>query len=173
MNRAAQRTQPTAGTGRRGRGSAVIATSVGVAVLVNLTIYLAGRAAGGSFTFAQQGQTMQVDAPTVAGFTVLPLAAGLVLMAFVGRRRPALFQVAMIGAPALAVATIAIMTLPAKFDAVSTLTLALCHLTLVPISVISLIALRRSTSARVGALDAQHGHTAQRRQTGPTTGVGS
>ena len=146
MNSAALPPPAPPGTQRRWRSPAIVAASVALALVTNLLVYFAGRAAGGGFTFTRAGQTFEVDAATVAGFTVVPLLAGLVLMAILGRRFPALFGIAMIGAPTLAVATIAIMTLPAGFDLASTVALAMCHLTLVPISLVSLRRLRREVS---------------------------
>lgn len=59
----------------------IVLTAVAVAVAVNLAMYAAGRAAGGTFTFRQGGQPITVDGATVAGFTAGPLLAGLVLVA--------------------------------------------------------------------------------------------
>ena len=52
-------------------------------------------------------------------------------------------------APAIALATIAVMTLPAGFDVTSTITLALCHLALVPTTVLGLLALRAGRRGRL------------------------
>jgi hypothetical protein len=49
--------------------------------------------------------------------------------------RPALVAVPLLAVPLLAVGTIVTMTVPADFDTVSTVTLAVCHLTLVPVIV--------------------------------------
>jgi hypothetical protein len=48
----------------------------------------------------------------------------------------------------LALGTIALMTLPADFDATSKTTLALCHVVLVPITVVAVLALRHRTRQR-------------------------
>lgn len=85
----------------------------------------------------------------VAGFSAVPLLAGLVVVALLGGRVPALHRVAAVVAPVLAVVTVPVMTLPAGFDAVSTVTLALCHPMLAPISVVALLALRRASSTGV------------------------
>lgn len=128
------------GRGRRSR-PAVIAATVGIALVVNLIGYASGRAAGGRYEFVRGGRTMEVDAATVAGFTVVPLLVGLVLVAVVAPRWPVVHRIALVGAPLLAVGTIGAMTIPAGFDTASTVALASCHLTLVPISVAGLLAL--------------------------------
>ena len=68
----------------------------------------------------------------MAGFSVVPLILGLTAVALLGRRRQ---RAALVAGPAPAVGTILGMTVPAGFDTTSTVTLALCHLTLVPIVV--------------------------------------
>jgi hypothetical protein len=50
-------------------------------------------------------------------------------------------RAALVAGPVLAAGTIVTMTLPADFDTVSTVTLAVCHLTLVPIIVAAVTAL--------------------------------
>lgn len=64
-------------------------------------------------------------------------------------------RAALIIGPALAVLTIATMTLPADLDTTSTITLAARHLTLAPIIVVAVSALgrraRRATPAPVAA----------------------
>ena len=49
--------------------------------------------------------------------------------------------------PLLAVGTILVMTVPADFDTASTATLAVCHVTLVPIS-IAACSIRKKACAR-------------------------
>lgn len=49
----------------------------------------------------------------------------------------------MVVAPVLAVLTIFVMTIPADLDTVSTVALAACHVTLVPISILAVRLLRR------------------------------
>lgn len=120
----------------------IVAATVGTAVVVNLVVYAAGRAAGADFTFTSAGTVTQVDALTVVGFTVVPLLLGLTVVALLCRRWPVVATVAMVVAPALAVVTVGLMTVPADFDTASTVTLALCHLTLAPLSVLGVRALR-------------------------------
>lgn len=120
----------------------VVLTATATAVLVNLLAFTLGRLAGGDFTFSRNGTTVAVDALTVAGFSAVPLGAGLVVVALTAPRIPWVTRVAVVLAPVLAVATIAVMTLPVDLDTVSTLALASCHLTLVPISVVAIRRLR-------------------------------
>ena len=124
------------------RSVTVIATAVVAAVVVNLVVYAVGRAAGGDFRFAGN----EVDALTVAGFSAVPLLIGLVLVALLSRLGPWVTRTAMIVAPVLAVVTIFVMTIPADLDTTSTITLALAHLTLAPISVLAVRALARTSS---------------------------
>lgn len=116
--------------------------AVVVAVAVNLAVYATGRAAGATFDFTAATGPATVDAATVAGFTAVPLLVGLTLAALLGRRWAWVVPAALVIAPVLAVATIFLMTVPADLDTASTVTLACCHLSLVPISVLALRALR-------------------------------
>lgn len=120
----------------------VVFTAIATAVLVNLLAYAIGRLAGGDFTFNRDGTRVAVDALTVAGFSAVPLGVGLAIVALTSPRLPWVTRVAVVVAPLLAVATIALMTLPVNLDTVSTLTLASCHLTLVPISIVAIRRLR-------------------------------
>ncbi|MEU6644560.1 DUF6069 family protein [Saccharomonospora sp. NPDC046836] len=133
-------------TSRRRRGSwsrgAVVATAVVAAVAINLVVYATGLTAGARYAFTRDGRSMAVDAVTVAGFTAVPLLAGLLLVAVAGPRWPALYRFALVGAPLAAVGTIGLMTLPAGFDTASTIALATCHLTLAPLSFLAAAALR-------------------------------
>jgi hypothetical protein len=117
---------------------AVIAAAGVAAVVVNLIVYAVGRAAGGSFVFTANGDTNEVDAVTVGGFSAVPLLIGLVVVALLARLGSWVTRVASIVAPVLAAGTIVVMTLPADLDRTSTITLALCHLTLIPISILAI-----------------------------------
>ncbi len=121
----------------------VVAVAVLAAVVVNLLVYALGRAAGGSFRLTSAGATAEVDAVTVAGFSAVPLLAGLVVVALLAPRFRWVTPAALVAGPVLAVVTILVMTLPADLDTISTVTLALCHLTLVPIMVVAIRSLRR------------------------------
>ena len=119
-----------------------VGAAVAAAVVINLLVYAVGRAAGGSFTFTSQGRPAEVDAATVAGFSAVPLLGGLVAVLLLARLGTWVTTAALIAAPVLALGTIAVMTLPADFDAISTVTLALCHVTLAPIAVLAVRRLR-------------------------------
>lgn len=131
--------------------AAVVATAVLVAVGLNVLVHAVGRAMGGSFRFTSAAGPAEVTATTVAGFTAVPLLAGLVVAALVARRWPRLVTLGLVVAPVLALGTIALMTVPADFDEASTVTLALCHVVLVPVSVLALLRLR-ATRPRRGSL---------------------
>ena len=120
---------------------AVIAAAVLTAVVVNLVLYALGRAAGGSFRFTSGGAPAEVDAVTVAGFSAVPLLLGLTAVALLAPRFGWVRTAALVAGPVLAVGTVLLMTLPADLDAISTVTLALCHLSLVPILVLAVRAL--------------------------------
>ncbi len=130
----------TAGPATAGRlktRAAIVVAAALAAAVVNLLVYAVGRAAGGTFAFTAAGEPAEVDAVTVAGFSALPLAVGLVVVALLARRSWAI-RTALIAGPALAVLTILIMTIPADLDTTSTVALALCHLTLVPIMIVAI-----------------------------------
>ena len=137
-------TAPAPAVGRSGRAPTrsrwlVAPLAVVAAVLVNLAVFGVGRLAGGTFTFTAAGiGRTTVDALTVVGFTALPLGLGLLIVTVLARPLPWTVPVASVVAPLLAIGTIALMTLPADFDVVSTVTLAACHLSLAPISVLAL-----------------------------------
>lgn len=125
------------------RRRAVVIIAIVCALAVNLTIYAIGRAAGGSFIYTQAGAKITVDPLAITFMTVLPLAVGLTLVAWLSRRWPLLITAAKIIGPALALATVALMTVPAHFDGTSTLFLSSMHLALVPITLLSLSMLAR------------------------------
>lgn len=128
---------------RRARPRTVLVLgAVLVALVANLVIYSAGRLAGGSYRFTSPTGPAEVDALTLGGFTVVPLLVGLALAAVMGIRWPWVLGVALVVAPALALITIALMTVPADLDSVSTFALALCHVVLAVVSVLALLRLR-------------------------------
>lgn len=120
----------------------VVLAAVAAAVVANLVIYALGRLAGGAFEVTTNGQLVQVNAITVAGFSAVPLGLGLVVVALLARHGWVV-KLAMVVAPVLAVLTIFVMTIPADLDTVSTVALAACHVTLVPISILAVRLLRR------------------------------
>ncbi|MFC4060874.1 DUF6069 family protein [Planomonospora corallina] len=147
----------------RDRGGALtVAVTVAAAVVLNLVIYGIGRAAGGGFRFTAAGQAAEVDAITVVGFTVLPLLTGMTLAAVLARIWPWAVPAGLAVAPVIALGTIPVMTIPADFDDASTITLALCHVALVPVTAAGLLALRR-----------RGGHVAARYGGGAGQGQGS
>ncbi|MEU4623611.1 DUF6069 family protein [Actinoplanes sp. NPDC023801] len=134
---------------RRLSRPALVAAAAALAAIVNVLIHLISRAAGGTFTFTAAGGRAEVDALTVAGFSVVPLAAGLTAVALLAPRLSWVSRAAQIAGPLLAAGTIVTMTLPADFDTVSTVSLALCHLTLVPIIIVAVAALDRRAAEPV------------------------
>jgi hypothetical protein len=133
------------------RRAGVVAVAVAAAVVVNLLVYALGRAAGGTFRFTSAGAPAEVDAATVAGFSAGPLLLGLTAVALLAPRFAWVPRAALVAGPVLAVATILAMTVPADLDATSTVTLALCHLTLVPIIVLAVRALASGARTAVPA----------------------
>ncbi|MHA7209847.1 hypothetical protein [Arthrobacter sp. MDT1-65] len=119
-----------------------ILTALAIAVVVNLALFFLGMLAGGSYAFTSPAGPAEVVAVVLVAFTVLPLALGLAVVAVVRRWWPGVVTVAMIVAPVLEIGTIFAMTIPADFDLPSTIALALCHVALVPVTVLALRALR-------------------------------
>jgi hypothetical protein len=125
------------------RRPAIVAVAVVVAVIVNLILYGIGRLAGGSYRFTTSGAPLEVDPLTLAGFSALPLAAGLTVAALLSLRWAWVIPVAMVVAPILELGSIIGMTVPADFDLPSRIALMSCHTALVPISLLALRAMRR------------------------------
>jgi hypothetical protein len=125
----------------------IIAAAVGTAAVVNLILYGIGRAAGGTFRFTASGSPAVVDGITVVAFSVAPLLVGLVAVALLARFGGWVIRTALVVGPLLAIATIALMTLPADLDTTSTVTLALCHLVLVPVIIVAVRALGQRSGA--------------------------
>lgn len=129
----------------------MIAAGVGAAVAANLVVFAIGQAAGGTFEFTSNSELRTVDVWTVAGFTSVPLALGLALVAAVARSRNGFVRVARWLAVVLCVITILVMTVPADFDPASTIALSVCHLTLIPIIVVVLAEIERRSADAVDA----------------------
>lgn len=127
----------------------LVAVAVLVALVANLLVYAIGRLAGGRYQFTGASPAggapvvNEVDALTVAGFTVVPLLVGLTLAAALSRRWPWVLTVALVVAPVLALVTIALGTVPVDFDTVSTAALGACHVVAGIVSVLALLQLRR------------------------------
>ncbi|TMR99460.1 hypothetical protein EJK15_07855 [Nonomuraea basaltis] len=144
----------------------IVTATVTAALAINLVIHALGRAAGGTFRFTASGQVAEVDALTVAGFTVLPLLLGMTAAAVLSRRWRWVVPAALVIGPLLALGTIVVMTVPADFDATSKLTLALCHVALVPITIVGLLTIRRLSHqpSDAGALSVREGSQSPRSQ---------
>ena len=128
--------------------AAIVAVAVLTAVVVDLVVYALGRVAGGTFRFTTPDGPAQVDAVTVAGFSAVPLLVGLAAVAVLAPLGAWVTRAALVVGPALALGTIPLMTLPADFDTVSTTTLALCHLMLVPVTIAAVAAIDRQVRRR-------------------------
>ncbi|MFI7540021.1 DUF6069 family protein [Actinoplanes sp. NPDC049599] len=126
----------------------ILAAGVGTAVVVNEILYAVGRAAGGTFRFTSSGAAATVDGVTVAAFGAVPLLVGLVAVALLSPLGEGVVRTALVVGPLLAIGTIALMTVPTDLDVTSKVTLAFCHVTLVPIILVAVRALGRRTAAR-------------------------
>jgi hypothetical protein len=121
----------------------LVAGAVALAIAVNVGIHALGGLAGATYRFTAATGPAEVDALTVFGFTLVPLGVALTLVAVLGRFWKWVFPVALVVGPVLELGSIFGMTLPADLDDVSTLFLALCHVALVPVTVVAVLALRR------------------------------
>jgi hypothetical protein len=141
-------TQRTTSSPVRSQPYAVVIAAVMAALVVNLIIYAIGKAAGGEFTYTQSGKKTTVDAASVTILSTVPLAIGLSLVALLSPRWPAFPRVATGVAPTFAIATIVLVTIPANFDATSTVFLSFMHLAVIPISLLAIARLaQRQRSA--------------------------
>ncbi|MBF9131974.1 hypothetical protein I0C86_23845 [Plantactinospora sp. S1510] len=129
---------------------ALVAAALAGLLIINLAIYAVGRALGGAFTYPQNGTTTQVDWVSITFMSLVPLGFGLTLVAVLSRKWPKVIPIARVVAPVLAVATIAVMTIPAGFDTTSTVALSAMHLTIIPAALLALRGLphRRRGSTR-------------------------
>ena len=121
----------------------IVAGAVVIALLLNISITSIGRAAGGTFVFTSPTGPAFVDPITVAGFTVLPLGVALTAVALLSLKWRWVIPAAMVAGPVLELGSIVGMTLPADFDVASKVSLALCHVALVPVTLVALELLRR------------------------------
>lgn len=127
----------------------LVAGAVMLAILVNVGVHALGRIAGATYRFTAETGSAEVDSLTVVGFTLLPLGVALTLVAILGRFGKWVFPVALVVGPVLELGSILGMTVPADFDVTSKVFLALCHIALVPVTVVAVLALRkRYASAR-------------------------
>lgn len=127
---------------------ALIAALLAGLLLTNLAVYAIGRALGGAFTYQQNGANVRVDPVAVTVMSLVPLVFGLGLVAALSRKWPAAILVARIAAPTLAVATVAVMTIPAGFDTTSAVSLAAMHLAVIPPTLLALNTLPRGPGRR-------------------------
>lgn len=130
-------------TGVRLTRTTVVLGAVGIALVLDLALWLAGMAAGGDFTMTDEAGARASVAPGgVVLMTVAPLAVGMTVAVLLSRLwAPILRVAAAIGAVA-ALGTIA-GTLAADFDGPSTVTLALMHVVIAVVLVAALEALYR------------------------------
>ncbi len=130
---------------------ALVALAVAVAIVVNVGIHSLGRALGATYRFTAATGPAEVDTLTVIGFTLLPLTVALTLVAVLGRFWAWVLPVALVAGPVLELGSIAGMTIPADFEPLSKVFLALCHVALVPITIVTVLALRRRYRERSSA----------------------
>jgi hypothetical protein len=128
---------------RRHRRSWVVIATVIVGVAINVLIHTVGAAAGATYEFTAAGRPAKVDALTVAGFTALPLLAGLAAAAALADRWAWVIPAAVIIGPVLAFGSIVVMIIPTDLDLSSQIPLALCHTMLVPVTIVGLLSIRR------------------------------
>lgn len=121
----------------------LVAGAVVLAIAVNVGIHALGRAVGTTYRFTAATGPAEVDSLTVLGFTLLPLGVALALVAVLGRFWRWVFPVSLVAGPVLELGSILGMTVPADFDVTSKVFLALCHVALVPVTVVTVLALRR------------------------------
>jgi hypothetical protein len=70
--------------------------------------------------------------------SAVPALIGLMVVAWLSPRWPTVITAAKVIGPLMAVATIGLMTLPARFDTTTTLSLTAMHLTLIPVTWLAL-----------------------------------
>lgn len=116
--------------------------SVGLALLANLVLWLAGLAAGGDFTMTNEGVRESVAPGGVVLMTVAPLAVGMTAAVLLSKLWAPILRVAAVVGAAASLGTIA-GTLAADFDGASTTTLSLMHVVIAAVLVTALEALYR------------------------------
>ncbi|WP_431963751.1 DUF6069 family protein [Nocardia sp. bgisy134] len=117
------------------------------AVLVNLVVWLIGAAAGGSFILVDGTKTQDVAPGGVVVMSAVPLLIGLTAAALLSYRWVGVLRVAAAVGSVLTLATIA-GTVAAAFDTASTVALAIMHVMLVPVIVVSMEGLRKHLTER-------------------------
>jgi small-conductance mechanosensitive channel len=110
------------------RPKAIAFTIVGALVL-NVIIWLIGKAAGGSFEFFQDGKMNSAAPGGVIMLTVVPTLIGMTVAALLVPYWSSVIRVAQVIGPVLALATI-YLTIDAAFDGASTVALSAMHVIL-------------------------------------------
>ncbi|KXP09644.1 hypothetical protein AXK57_12355 [Tsukamurella pulmonis] len=111
---------------RVNRTTAVLG-AVGLSLLINLVLWLAGLAAGGDFTMSDEtGARASVAPGGVILLTVVPLAVGMTVAVLLSKLWAPILRVAAVVGSAASLGTVA-GTLAADFDGPSTLMLSLMH----------------------------------------------
>jgi hypothetical protein len=126
----------------------LVAGAVVLAIAANVGIHALGRLAGATYRFTSAMGPAEVDSLTVLGFTLLPLGVALSLVAILGRFWRWVFPVALVVGPVLELGSILGMPLPTDLDLPSKIALSLCHVVLVPVTVLTALALRRRYASR-------------------------
>lgn len=120
----------------------ITATAVGTALAANLLLWVIGLLLGGSFEAPDgSGGTESVAPGGAIILTIVPLTLGLLIAGLIARKAPAVIRIAQVIGSLAALGTIA-MTVAAGFDTVSTVTLSLMHVVLVPVLVYALERMR-------------------------------
>lgn len=126
----------------------LVVGAVVLAIAVNVGIHALGRLAGATYRFTAQTGPAEVDSLTVLGFTLLPLGVALTLVAILGRFWRWVFPVALVVGPVLELGSILGMPVPTDLDVASKVFLSLCHVALVPVTVLAVLALRQRYASR-------------------------
>lgn len=133
---------PAPSAARLNRTTAVLGT-VGLALLVNLALWLVGLAAGGDFLVTEaDGARASVAPGGVILMTVAPLAIGMTAAVLLSKLWAPILRVAAVIGAAASLGTIA-GTLAADFDGPSTVTLSLMHVVIAVLLVAALEGLYR------------------------------
>jgi hypothetical protein len=126
----------------------LVVGAVALAIAVNVGIHALGRVAGATYRFTAATGPAEVDSLTVLGFTLVPLGIALTLVAVLGRFWGWVFPVALVAGPVLEAGSIFGMPVPTDLDLPSKIALSLCHLVLVPVTLVAVLALRRRYASR-------------------------
>jgi hypothetical protein len=106
-----------------------IAFAIIGALVLNLIVWLIGKAAGGSFEFFQDGKVNSAAPGGVIMLTVIPALIGMTVAALLVPYWASVIRVAQVIGPLGALVTIA-LTINADFDGASTIALSAMHVVL-------------------------------------------